>query len=154
MTPTRDHARDDSGFVGGFAGLLFGLAIFVTGTLLAAYAWSVVETKSAASAAAREAARSYVQAPDSVTGIDEARQAALAALSGRVADPARASVNLTSGVFGRCQRITIAVTYPAPALQLPLVKTLGPLGGRVVRGEHSELVDPYRSGLPGTASCA
>lgn len=148
------RSRGEAGFVGGFAGLLFGLAIFVIGTLLAAYAWSVVETKAAASAAAREAARSYVQAPDSTTGIDTARQAALAALSGRVANPGAASVSLTSGVFGRCQRITIAVTYPAPALQLPLVKTIGPLGGHLVRAEHSEVVDPYRSGLPGTAACA
>lgn len=148
------HRKEESGFVGGFAGLLFGLAIFVIGTLLAAYAWSVVETKAATSAAAREAARSYVQAPDSAIGMDAARQAALAALSGRVANPDRASVSLTSGVFGRCQRITIAVTYPVPALQLPLVKTIGPLGGQLVRAEHSELVDPYRNGLPGTAACA
>jgi hypothetical protein len=148
------RSRGDEGFAGGFAGLLFGLAIFVIGTLLAAYAWSVVETKAAASAAAREAARSYVEAPNSVVGLDAARQAALGALSGRVSNPARAVISLTSGVFGRCQRVTISVAYPAPALRLPLVQTLGPLGGHTVRAEHSELVDPYRTGLPGVAQCA
>lgn len=148
------RSPEEDGFVGGFAGLLFGLAIFVIGTLLVAYAWSVVETKAAASAAAREAARSYVQAPNAVVGIDAARQAALAALTGRVSSPGRAAVELTSGVFGRCQRITFSVSYPAPALELPLVQTIGPLGGHMVRAEHSELVDPYRTGLPGVARCA
>ena len=140
--------------MGGFAGLLFGLAIFVVGTLLAAYAWSVVETKAAASAAAREAARSYIEAPSSAAGFDAARQAALSALSGRVSDPSKASVTLDSGVFGRCQRITISVGYPAPALQLPLVRRIGPLGGRTVHAQHSELIDPYRTGLAGSAQCA
>lgn len=148
------RSREEDGFVGGFAGLLFGLAIFVIGTMLAAYAWSVVETKAAASAAAREAARTYVQAPNALAGIDAAKQAALAELTGRVSDPGRAAVGLTSGVFGRCQRITISVSYPAPALELPLVRTIGPLGGHMVRAEHSELVDPYRTGLPGVATCA
>lgn len=147
-------AHSEAGFAGGFAGLLFGLAIFVVGTLLAAYAWSVVETKAAASAAAREAARSYIDAPSSAAGLDAARQAALSALSGRVSDPGRASVTLDSGVFGRCQRITISVSYPAPALQLPLVRRIGPLGGKTVRAQHSELIDPYRTGLAGRAQCA
>jgi hypothetical protein len=148
------RSRSEDGFAGGFAGLLFGLAIFIIGTLLAAYAWSVVETKAAALAAAREAARSYVEAPDPVSGFDAARRSAMGALSGRVAQPDRAVVTLASGVFGRCQRITISVAYPAPALMLPLVRTVGPLGGHTVRAEHSELVDPYRTGLPGAAACA
>jgi hypothetical protein len=148
------RSRDENGFAGGFAGLLFGLAIFVIGTLLAAYGWSVVETKAAASAAAREAARTYVEAPSAVAGMDAARSAALGALAGRVSDPALAVVTMTSGVFGRCQRITISVRYPAPALMLPLVRSIGPLGGHAVRAEHSELVDPYRTGLPGAAECA
>lgn len=150
---TNLRAHSEAGFVGGFAGLLFGLAIFVVGTLLAAYAWSVVETKAAASAAAREAARSYIEAPSSAAGLDAARHAALSALSGRVSDPSKASVTLDSGVFGRCQRITISVSYPAPALQLPLVRRIGPLGGKTVHARHSELIDPYRNGIAGSARC-
>lgn len=151
--PTVPSARSEEGFAGGFAGLLFGLAIFLVGTLLAAYAWSVVETKAAVSAAAREAARSFIAAPSSGAGLDAARRAALAALTGRVSDSRRASVTLTSGVFGRCERVTISVAYPAPAVRLPLVRTIGPLGGLMVRADHSELVDPYRTGLPGSAQC-
>lgn len=148
------RSESEAGFAGGFAGLLFGLAIFVIGTLLAAYAWSVVETKAAVSAAAREAARSYIQAPSSVAGITDARQAAFAALSGRVSDPSKARVDLESGGFGRCQRISISVAYPAPAIELPLVRHIGPLGGGTVHAEHSELIDPYRTGLAGSAQCA
>jgi hypothetical protein len=133
---------------------LFGLAIFFVGTLLAAYAWSVVETKAATSAAAREAARAFIAAPSEQQGMVAARDAARAALAGRVSDPARASVTLVSGAFGRCQRITISVTYPAPAVQLPFVRTIGPLGGNRVRAEQSDLVDPFRGGLPGVAQCA
>ncbi|HEX4864788.1 MAG TPA: hypothetical protein VFV02_11985 [Acidimicrobiales bacterium] len=154
LRPRAGRAESDAGFVGGFAGLLFGVAIFVIGTLLAAYAWSVVETKAATSAAAREAARSYIAAPSPEAGSDAARLAALSALSGRVSDPSKASVALDSGAFGRCQRITISVAYPAPALQLPLVRRIGPLGGKVVRAEHSELIDPYRTGIAGSARCA
>jgi hypothetical protein len=149
----RDIGSSDAGFAGGFAGLLFGLAIFVIGTLLAAYGWSVVETKAAASAAAREAARSYIQAASATAGMDAARRSALAALAGRVSDPNKASVALQSGALGRCQRITISVSYPAPAVQLPLVRTIGPLGGGTVRATHSELVDPYRTGISGSAQC-
>src|SRR4029077_5031445 len=35
----------EQGFVGGFEGLLFGLLIFVAGTLLATHAWAVIDTK-------------------------------------------------------------------------------------------------------------
>ncbi|MBO0732079.1 MAG: hypothetical protein J2P57_22655, partial [Acidimicrobiaceae bacterium] len=77
--PRRDS---EEGFAGGAEGLLFGLLIFVAGTLLVANAWSVVETKLAADAAAREAARSYVGAPDARTAWGDARQAAAQAIAG------------------------------------------------------------------------
>ena len=149
----RPREFDERGFAGGFAGLLFGLAIFVAGTLLAAYAWSVVETKAAASAAAREATRSFIAQASPASGLEAARQAAVAALTGRVSDPGKAAVTLVSGTFGRCERITIAVTYPAPAIAVPLVRTIGPLGGGHVRAMHSEVIDPFRTGIPGSARC-
>jgi hypothetical protein len=58
---------------------------------------------------------------------------------------------MVSGQFARCSRVTISVTYPAPLVELPFVGRLG--SGVSVRSEHSELVDPFRSGLPGTALC-
>ena len=143
--------RGEEGFAGGFAGLLFGLLLFVVGTLLAAYAWAIVDTKSATSEAARQAARTFVEAADPAQASSGADRAAEQALAGYGRDPARARIAVVSGVFARCQRITVAVSYPAPLFDLPFV---GPLGaGSLVRSVHSELVDPYRSGLAGTAAC-
>jgi hypothetical protein len=137
--------------VGGFEGLLFGLLLFVVGTLLVGYAWAVVDTKAAAEEAARQAARTYVEAPSAPVAASSAQQAADAALAGYGRDPARAAVRLAAGSFGRCQRITISVSYPAPLVMLPFVGRLG--SGQSVRADHSELVDPFRSGLPGVAAC-
>lgn len=146
-----DRGRGDDGFAGGFEGLLFGLLLFVVGTLLIAYAWGVIDTKTATGEAARQAARTYVEAPDAPSAAAGAGRAAAAALAGYGRDPARARVQLLSGGFARCDRVTIAVSYPAPLLELPLFGTLG--RGQSVTSEHSELVDPFRSGLPGAAPC-
>jgi hypothetical protein len=145
------RAKGEAGFVGGFEALLFGALLFVAGTLLLSYAWGVVDTKAATEEAARQAATSYVQAGSPASANAVAAQAADAALEGYGRDPNRARVGLMAGSFGRCQRVTISVSYPAPALMLPFV---GPVGsGPQVKAEHSELVDPFRTGLPGTASC-
>lgn len=145
------NSRDDGGFVGGFEGLLFGFLVFLAGTLLIAFAWAVVDTRSATAEAARQAARTYVEAPDALEAGTEAQQAALEALGGYGRDPSRATVQLVSGAFARCARITISVSYPAPLFELPFV---GPLGrGLTVTSDHSELVDPLRSGLPGQSTC-
>lgn len=151
IRPTRPE-RGDDGFAGGFEGLLFGMLIFVAGTLLIAYAWGVVDTKTATAEAARQAARTYVEAPGSAVAQTDADQAAAAALAGYGRNPAQATISLVSGQFARCQRITISVTYPAPLIELPFFGSVG--RGSTVRSEHSELVDPFRSGLPGVSSCA
>jgi hypothetical protein len=143
--------RDEQGFAGGAEALVFGFLIFVAGTLLVAHAWGVVDTKLAADAAAREAARSYVGATDPQTAWVEAQQAADGALSGYGRNPSEASVQLVGGQWGRCQRVTLAVRLPAPALTLPFVGRLGE--AESVRADHSELVEPYRSGIPGAATC-
>jgi hypothetical protein len=141
----------DAGFAGGFEGLLFGFLLFVAGTLLVAYAWAVVDTKAAMEDAALQGARTFVEAPSPGPAISAAEQSAADALIGYGRVPSRAEVSLAAGSFGRCQRVTISVSYPAPLLVLPFVGRIGT--GQRVRAEHSELVDPYRSGLPGTAAC-
>jgi hypothetical protein len=142
----------DDGFVGGFEGLLFGSLLFVAGTLLVAHAWAVIDTKAATQEAARQAARTYVAAPSAAVALSTAETAATDALAGYGRDPARSEVRLASGSFGRCERITISVSYPAPLLVLPFVGRIGT--AEEVRSVASELVDPYRSGLSGSATCA
>lgn len=143
--------RNEAGFVGGLDGLVFGLLIFVTGTLIAASAWGVVDTKFATAAAAREAARSYVEAPDATRADAAAIAAARDALAGYGRRPGAAKVRITGG-FQRCGRVIVQVDYPAPLVSVPFVGRLGT--GATVTSRHAELVDPYRSGLPGGAGCA
>lgn len=146
------RGRGDDGFAGGFEGLLFGILFFVFGTLLVGYAWGIVDTKAATEQAARQAVRTYVEAPDPSAAAAEAQQAADDALSGYGRNPSRAGVALVSGSFARCARVTIAVIYPAPLVELPILGRLGE--GQQVRSQHSELVDPFRSGLGGSSGCA
>jgi hypothetical protein len=143
--------RDEAGFAGGLDGLVFGLLIFVTGTLIAASAWGVVDTKFATAAAAREAARSYVEASDPTLADAAAIAAAREALSGYGRPPGPARVHVTGG-FQRCGRIVVQVDYPAPMVSIPFVGRVG--RGETVTSRHAELVDPYRSGTPGGAGCA
>jgi hypothetical protein len=145
------RGQGDDGFAGGFEGLLFGVLLFVVGTLLIGYAWGVVDTKAATEQAARQAVRTYVEAPDASAAADDARQAADSALSGYGRNPAGAAMDLVSGSFARCARVTIAVTYPAPLVELPVLGRLGQ--AQKVRSQHSELVDPFRSGLGGSSGC-
>ena len=141
----------EEGFAGGAEGLIFGLLLFVVGTLLVGNAWSVVDTKMALDAASREAARTYVEAPDALSAARDARGVAAATLQGYGRDPSLGAVTIDGAPFGRCQRVTVVLSYRAPLVQLPFVGMAG--RGEDVRAQHSEVVDPYRTGLPGTSSC-
>jgi putative hemolysin len=164
-TAPATHGRGgDRGQVGGVEALPFGILVFVVGALLVANAWAVVDAKLAVDAAARQAARHYVEAEvDGGRGAAGAEQAAvdagLAALEAHGRDPAEATVTLsalegTGGQVGftRCARATFTASYEVPALTVPWIGGFG--DGIDVTSSHSELVDPYRSGVPGSAeSC-
>jgi hypothetical protein len=152
--------RDDRGQVAGIEAIPFGLLLFVAGALLVANAWAVIDAKMAVSSAAREAARSYVEAADDRTGRAAANTAAVDAVRAYGRDPSKLSLSLPenatapSDPFRRCQRITFQASYPVPALTIPLIGGFG--SGFVVTASHSEIVDPYRDavGPPGEeAAC-
>ncbi len=131
--------------------MIFGLLLFAIGTLIVASAWGVVDTKMAVTTAAEDAARTYVEAPNPTSAATQAQAAADQVLTGFGRSPSRATMTVTGGSFDRCQRITIEIRYPSPVLDLPFV---GPVGsGLAVTAEHSELIDPYRSGLAGSSLC-
>ena len=145
----RQARRGDDGFAGGLEGLVFGLLFFVAGTLLVVNIWGYVDTKMAVDTAARQAARSYVEAATVGDATIAAREAADEALSGYGRNPPLARIGLGGGAWGRCQRVTVSVAYTAPIFRIPFV---GPVGAAdTIRADHSELIDPYRSGLPGVA---
>jgi hypothetical protein len=144
--------RDEAGQLGGIEAAVFGVLILVLGTLVVANAWGVIDAKLAASAAAREAARAYVEAPTAETAPGAARAAADAAIAGYGRDAARLDLARLTGTFGRCVRVTFEARYPVPMISIPLLGRTG--GGFIVRARHSEIVDPYRRGIPGGATCA
>ncbi len=141
---------DERGQLGGLEGLAFGVLVFVMGTLIVVNAWAVIDAKLAASAAAREAARTYVESPpDEADGA--AVEAAGDALEGHGRDRDRMNLRHTSGAYGRCRRVTFSVRYPVPLAAIPLIGRRATVFVAVAR--HSEIIDPYRSGLPGEARC-
>lgn len=146
-----DRLRGDSGQVGGIEAIPFGLLTFVVGTLLIANAWAVVDAKFATDAAAREAARSYVEADDPSTALDDATDAGRAAIEAHGRDPERATISAVGDPrLERCARVTFEAEYAVPALSLPFIGGYGHAPFRV-RSAHSELVDPFRAGLAGDA---
>lgn len=137
----------ERGFVGGFEVLPFGLLIFIAGTLLLTNAWAVVDGTLAASAAAREATRAYVEATSADDAEQAAIDAALATVAGQGRDPRRAEVTWDVGPdFRRCAVNTIVVRYRVPTLTIPFLRSFGS-GVVETSGRHTEVVDPYRSGL-------
>jgi hypothetical protein len=148
---TQPH-RGDEGMAGGLDGLVFGVLVFVLGTLLVVNAWQVVDAKFAATSAAREAARAYVEARSPAEAAVAAQSAAHEALAGHDRSPDRFALELVGGSFTRCARVIVEARYRVPLLVVPIVGSFG--DGFTVSARHAELVDPYRSGLPGAATCA
>jgi hypothetical protein len=151
VTHRRPPWGDERGQVGGIEALPLGFLVLIVGTLLVVNAWAVVDAKMTTASAAREAARAYVEAADAHEAAEAARTAASETVEGLGRDPSRLSLQQTAGSFSRCQRVRFETSYPVPAITLPWI------GGRgeafVVRSRHTEIVDPYRSGVPGEAIC-
>jgi hypothetical protein len=148
------RARGDRGQVGGIEVLPFGVLIFVVGALLVTNAWGVVDAKIAADAAAREAVRAYVEAPDAAHADSDARRAAVATLvaHGRRADLMTLSIRRAGDApFGRCVPVTVEIHYPVPAVVLPWIGGYGHAFD--VHAHHTERIDPFRAGLAGSGTC-
>lgn len=144
--------RDEAGQVGGLEAVVFGVLVFVVGTLVIVNAWGVIDAKLAVGAAAREAARAYVEATNARDAAAAAQDAAIASMRGHGRDPDRMTVRVVAGGFSRCDRVTIEVRDPVPLLVVPWIGRAG--AGFTAAARYSEVVDPYRRGLAGTARCA
>lgn len=143
--------RDQRG-QGGLEAFAVGALVFVAGILIVANAWGVLDAKLAASSAAREAARAYVEAPSADVAVASARAAAGEAMVGQGRSLDGTTVRQVGGRFVRCSRVTFEVSHAVPLLSVPFIGSFG--SGFTARARHAEVVDPYRSGLSGTASCA
>jgi hypothetical protein len=160
MTLRHVEWRDDRGQVGGIEALPFGVLIFVVGALLITNAWGVIDAKFATDSAAREAARAFVESDVSSSDVyasatRAADDAGAAAITAHGRDRTRAVVEIVdlrpNGRYERCARVVVAVTYAVPAIHLPFIGGYG--SAFDIRSTHSEIVDPFRSGVPGEALC-
>ena len=129
---------------------MFGLLTFVVGVLLAANAWAVVDAKMAMSAAAREATRAYVEAPEGSDPMALAEAAAREAVRGHGRDPDRLELQALESGFTRCQVVRFEARYQVPAVGLPFLGGRG--AGFTAAARHAEVVDPYRDGVPAATS--
>ncbi len=130
--------------------MLFGVVVFVFGMLVMFNAWAVVDTKMAVASAARETTRTLVESDGSAAAAVAAGRAAFAASTGL--DPAGLVGPRIDGEIRRCGRVRVTYSYRVPAISLP-----GGFGwghGFEVTASHSEIVDPFRSGLDGEAVCS
>lgn len=145
---------DERGAMGGVEGMAFGVLIFAFGTLMIINAWAVVDGKMTAGAAAREATRAFVESPNQQAALVAANASADAVVNGR--RNAQTTVEIapiTGGSgFGRCEQVTASVRINVPRVSLPLIGGTG--GNFPVSASHTEVIDPYRSGLSSTASCS
>jgi hypothetical protein len=140
--------RDERGQVGGIEVLPLGMLVLVAGALLIANAWAVIDAKFAVTAASREAVRAYVEAPAGapVTSIARARAVETLQSYGRGQQDRIEVVVSPESSPGRCGRVVVEVRYRVPALTLPFAGGFG--DGITARSTHTEIVDPYRDGLP------
>lgn len=144
---TRRLRRDEAGQFAGVEVLPFGLLVFVVGVLIVANAWAVIDAKLAVVSAAREATRAYVESPPDTDPAARAEAAARSALEGAGRDPARLTLTALEADFSRCGQVRYEARYPVPLLTLPFVGGYGE--GFIATARHGEIVDPYRSGVPG-----
>lgn len=148
----RRGSRRDAGQVAGIEAIPFGLLVFVAGVLLIANAWAVIDAKLAADAAAREAARSYVEGwPDSGASLAAARRAAFDAARSQGRDTAELRFDAPGldPSYTRCARVTITTHDQVPAVSIPFIGGFG--HGFTVTSHHTEVIDPFRNG-GGTAN--
>ena len=137
--------QDERGQIGGVEAVAFGVLVLVLGTLGAATAWGVVDTKVAAASAAREAARSYVESNGSDAAWDEAAARGREAFAGHGRDPSAIELPRPVTDFTRCDAVTVTAST---AVDLPRLPGVRAVNRRVtVRATYTEVVDPFRSGL-------
>lgn len=157
VAPRQQAARrlhGEHGQAGGAEVLPLGLLTFVLAMLLIMNAWGVVDADLATTSAAREAVRAFVEAPDEPTAYMVATGAALDAIGGhgRSTDATSVDISYVGGAgWSRCGRVAVTVRHPMPAIRLPVFGGYGRAFDVVATS--TEVIDPYRSGIPGEARC-
>lgn len=134
--------RDERGFVAGADGLIFGVAVFVLGSLVILNLWALIEARNTANSVAREYLRAYTEAPDADTAAVSASMAGDRAFDASSGDLWSYSVDAPSGsTFGPCAPATVTVQVRVPGIAVPVIRGVG---AREIEVTRTELIDPYR----------
>lgn len=142
----RRRARNERGMVAGGEALAFGTLVLLVGALVLANAWSVVETRTAVDAAAREYLRAYTRADDRASGLAAGDWAARMTLTARGTPLRGLRIDAPNAAeFGPCGRAEVTLTATVPAARLPL---LGELSATDVRVTHAELIGAHEEVTP------
>ncbi len=148
--------RDEDGMVAGGEVLIVGMLVFLVGLVLVVNAWAVVDAKSTVDAASREVVRALVEADPTHPDLAGASQVLVEDIltAHNVATERLVALDLPTlpEALIRCNPITVRVTVSVPTLRVPFVGGFG--GTWDVSSSHTELVDPFRSGLDGSGDCA
>lgn len=147
MTGLRRRRRDERGAVGGLEALLLGLLVVLGGVGLMVNTWTVIETRAALDAAAREYLRSYGEQSDAISAERAGSDAAHAVLRerGTPLDGVRVSTP-DAGRFGPCQRVEITLSVEVDRMRVPFIDAIG---STTVSVTASELIDAHREVLVG-----
>jgi len=120
--------------------------VFVVGSLLVGNVWAVVDAKITVTAAARQATRTFVEAPDALAAETGAQQAALEVITAHGRSPDRFALESEPGTeFVRCAPVGFAASYRVELVAIPFLGGIG--RGFTVTAIHRERVDPFRSGV-------
>lgn len=139
-----DRWLDDRGFAGGADMLFFGFIALGISVLVIVNTWAVIDTSLAVNAAAREGARTFVEADPADPFTDSRRAMDRVMDQYGKTDAADLRVEIIEGVgFERCAVVRTSAAYDIELIDLPL---FGSLGSHRISATHSERVDPFRSG--------
>lgn len=157
---------DQDGLSAGAEALVFGVLVFLIGSIIVLNGWAVLDAKFAVSAAAREATRTIVELGNvsEPAGMAEAVAVAGETMRGHGKDPDHLEdpddflVTLATNPWAasvggplRCAEVTIHVSYPVQGIEMPWINQWQ--GAITVTGQHTEIIDPLRSGLEGSGDC-
>lgn len=140
---------DEDGVVAGLEALAFGVLVFVVGTLVVVNAWAVVDARFATAAAAREAVRAVVEAPEvGLTGAELEERARTAAAQALAAHGYPGPPVLSGPPVSQTRCATIEITAELEIVPTVLPWVTQPLSYRVT-STYAEVLDPFRAGLDG-----
>lgn len=142
---------DQSGFVSGSEGLLFGAGVLLITTLIFANVWSVFNARFVGGETARAMGRAYAEANDPMTALAGAYQRGAEVLQTHGQSGEDTKLAIDAQGYERCQPFTIAVSVPVRYSILPGIATHRTAFR--VQSTYSDVIDPYRSGLEGEAHC-